>query len=82
MHEDGHQEGVKTGYTRLGNKPCLHPLLAVLEEAKLVVGFWLRAGNASCASNVIAFTLDLLANLPAHLRLRVVRADSGFCLAE
>lgn len=82
LHEDGHQEGVKTGYTRLGNKPCLHPLLAVLEEAKLVVGFWLRAGNSSCASNVIAFTLDLLANLPAHLRLRVVRADSGFCLAE
>ena len=82
LHEDGHQEGVKTGYTRLGNKPCLHPLLAVLEEAKLVVGFWLRAGHASCASNVIAFTLDLLANLPAHIRLRVVRADLGFCLAE
>jgi hypothetical protein len=82
LHEDGHQEGVKTGYTRLGNKPCLHPLLAVLEEAKLVVGFWLRAGNASCASNVIAFTLDLLANLPRQVRLRVVRADSGFCLAE
>jgi hypothetical protein len=82
LHEDGHQEGVKTGYTRLGNKPCLHPLLAVLEEAKLVAGFWLRAGNSSCASNVIAFTLDLLANLPRHLRLRVVRADSGFCVAE
>jgi len=53
-----------------------------LEEAKLVVGFWLRAGNASCASNLIAFTLDLLAHLPRHLRLRVVRADSGFCVAE
>jgi hypothetical protein len=39
LHEDGHQEGVKVGYTRLGTKPCLHPLLAVLEEAKLVVGF-------------------------------------------
>ena len=49
LHEDGHQEGVKTGYTRLGTKPCLHPLLAVLEEAKLVVGFGLRPGNASCA---------------------------------
>ena len=30
LHEDGHQEGVAVGYTRLGNKPCLHPLLAVL----------------------------------------------------
>ncbi len=70
------------GYTRLGNKPCLHPLLAVLEEAKLVAGFWLRAGNASCASNVVAFTLDLLDYLPSFIRLRVVRADSGFCVAE
>jgi hypothetical protein len=79
LHEDGQQEGVKVGYTRQGLKPCLHPLLAVLEEAKLVVQFWLRAGNAPCASNVIAFTLDLLANLPRHIRLRLVRADSGFC---
>jgi len=82
LHEDGHQEGVKVGYTRLGNKPCLHPLLAVLEEAKLVAGFWLRPGNSSCASNVVAFTLDLLGYLPSFIRLRVVRADSGFCLPE
>lgn len=81
LHEDGHQEGVAVGYTRLGNKPCLHPLLAVLEEAKLVVGFWLRPGNSSCANNVVAFTLELLGNLPRFIRLRVVRADSGFCLA-
>ena len=81
LHEDGHQEGVTVGYTRLGNKPCLHPLLAVLEEPKLVVGFWLRAGNSSCANNIIAFTLELLQNLPKHIRLRLVRADSGFCNA-
>lgn len=82
LHEDGHQEGVAVGYTRLGTKPCLHPLLAVLEEAKLVVGFWLRPGNSSCANNIVAFTLDLLANLPRQIRLRVVRADSGFCQPE
>jgi hypothetical protein len=82
LHEDGKQEGVKVGYTRLGNKPCLHPLLAVLEEAKLVVAFWLRPGNSSCANNIIAFTLDLLANLPRQIRLRLVRADSGFCVPE
>ena len=80
LHEDGHQEGVVTGYTRMGVKPCLHPLLAVLEEAKLVVGFWLRPGNTACANNVVAFTLELLANLPKHIRLRLVRADSGFCV--
>jgi hypothetical protein len=82
LHEDGHQEGVQTGYTRLGTKPCLHPLLAVLTEAKLVAQFWLRPGNASCGNNVVAFFLDLWDNLPRHLRLRVVRADSGFCLPQ
>jgi hypothetical protein len=82
LHEDGHQEGVKPGYTRLGNKPCLHPLLAVLEEAKLVVGFWLRPGNTGCANNLIAFTLEVLHQLPSHIRLRLVRADSGFCQGE
>ncbi len=66
------------GHTRCGLKPCLQPLLAVLEEAKLVVQFWLRPGNAHGTSNVIAFTLDLLDNLPRHLRLRLIRADSGF----
>jgi hypothetical protein len=54
--------------------------LAVLEEAKLVVGFWLRAGNTACANNVMAFTLELLSNLPRHIRLRLVRADAGFCV--
>jgi len=82
LHEDGHQEGVKTGYTRLGTKPCLHPLLAVVEEAKLVAGLWLRPGNTSCANNVVAFTLDVLDNLPRWIRLRLVRADSGFCVPE
>lgn len=78
LHEDGRQEGVRVGHTRLGLKPCLHPLLAVLAEAKVCVQFWLRPGNAHCASNVISFTLDLLSNLPRHIRLRLIRADSGF----
>ena len=67
------------GYTRQGLKPCLHPLLAVIEEAKLVAQFWLRAGNSSSANNVVGFTQDLLSNLPKHISLRLARADSGFC---
>jgi hypothetical protein len=82
LHEDGHQEGVAVGYTRLGAKPCLHPLLAVLSEVRLVAGFWLRPGDSGCANNVVGFFLDLWDNLPRHLRLRVVRADSGFFVAE
>lgn len=82
LHEDGHQEGVAVGYTRLGTKPCLHPLLAVLSEVRLVAAFWLRAGHSSCANNVVGFFLDLWENLPHHLKLRVVRADSGFCVSD
>ena len=82
LHEDGHQEGVQVGYTRLGTKPCLHPLLAVLEEPKLVANFWLRPGNCGCANNVVPFTLEVLASLPTYVRLRLVRADSGFCEAR
>jgi hypothetical protein len=81
LHEDGTQEGVAVGHTRWGNKPCLHPLLAVLEEAKLGVGFWLRPGHTRSDNNVMAFTLELLSRLPKWIRLRRVRADAGFCLA-
>ena len=82
LHEDGHQEGVQIGYTRAGFKPCLHPLLAVLAEARLVIQLWLRSGNTNCSSNVVAFFLDLWDQLPRHLRLRSIRADSGFCVPE
>jgi len=82
LHEDGHQEGVRVGYTRQGLKPCLHPLLAVLAEVRVVAQLWLRPCNSTCGSNVTAFFLDLWDNWPSHLRLRGVRADSGFCLPE
>jgi hypothetical protein len=82
LQEDGNQEGVQSGFTRQGSKPCLHPLLGILAEARIAASFWLRVGNASCASNVISFVHDLLANLPNHIRLHGVRADSGFCVPE
>ena len=82
LHKDGQQEGVAGGYTKQGIKPCLHPLLAVLAEARVVAQLWLRPGNATCGNNVTAFFLDLWAHLPRHIRLGGVRADAGFCLPE
>jgi Transposase DDE domain group 1 len=79
LHEDGQQEGVRAGHTPRGIKNCLHPLLGVLAEVKLVAGFWLRPGNTVSDNNVVAFTSELLSRLPSHVRLRLVRADSGFC---
>lgn len=66
LHEDGHQEGVEVGYTRVGTKPCLHPLLAVLSEVRLVASFWLRSGNSSCANHHIRDAQVLLRFNPEH----------------
>jgi len=80
LHEDGHQkEGVATGHTPHGSKRAYHPLLAVIAEAKLVAGFWLRPGNSRCDNNAVGFLQELLARLPQWFRIRLVRADSGFC---
>ena len=78
LHEESQNEGVRAGHTRQGVKNCLHPLLAVLAEAKLGAGFWLRPGNCRCDNNAVAFTMELLQRLPRHIRLRLIRADSGF----
>jgi hypothetical protein len=82
LHQHGHQEGVVMGFTRHGFKACLHPLLAVLAEVRVVAQFWLRPGNAACSNNVLSFFLELWENLPRHIRLRGVRADAGFCVPE
>ena len=75
-------------HTRVGPKPCLQPLLAVFAEMKICAQMWLRPGHAHAASNVVAFLQELLSDLPKHLRIRLVRGDSGFqydpllCLLE
>ena len=78
LHEDGHQEGVATGYTRLGLKPCHRPLIAALAESKLIANYWLRSGNAACVNGAAEFLRATLAGLPSHIRLGLVRADGGF----
>jgi len=79
LHEDGHQEGVRVGYTRKGLKPCHRPIVAALAEVPQVAHFWLRPGNTACVSGAATFLGDTLARLPANVRVALVRADSGFC---
>jgi hypothetical protein len=78
LHEDGHQEGVAVGYTRRGLKPCHRPLIAGLAEAKLIANYWLRAGNAACVNGAAEFLRQTVQSLPSHIRLGLVRGDSGF----
>lgn len=79
LHEQAiGKEGVRLGHTPKGLRRCFHPLLGMLAEAKLVVGFWLRPGNTRCDNNVVAFTQELLGRLPRYLHIGLVRADAGF----
>lgn len=78
LHEDGHQEGVAVGYTRRGLKPCHRPLIAGLAEAKLIANYWLRAGNTACVNGAAEFLRQTVQGLPPHIRLGLVRGDSGF----
>ncbi len=79
LHEEARgKEGVRVGHTPKGIKRCLHPLLAVMAEAKLVVGFWLRPGNTRSDNNGVGFPAELLARLPSYIRIGLVRADAGF----
>jgi hypothetical protein len=78
LHRDGHQEGICSGHTPIGLKPCHRPLIACLAEPKLVAGFWLRRGNAQCTEQAPEFVGQLLEGLPSHIRIGCVRADAGF----
>lgn len=78
LHEDGHQQGVALGYTKRGVKPCQRPLIAALAEAKLVANYWLRSGNTACVNGAAEFLRTTCAQLPAHIRIGLLRADSGF----
>jgi hypothetical protein len=78
LHEDGHQEGVRVGYTRQGLKPCHRPLIAGLAEAKIIAGYWLRRGDSHCVNGAAEFLRQTITSLPTHIRIGLVRGDSGF----
>jgi hypothetical protein len=78
LHEDGHQEGVRIGYTRQGLKPCHRPLIAGLAEPKMIAGYWLRRGDSHCVNGAAEFLRQTVTELPKHIRIGLVRGDSGF----
>src|SRR5215813_11329631 len=78
LHEDGHQEGVVVGYTRLGPKPCHRALMAGLAEAKMIAHYRLRPGNTKCISGAAEFLRETVTGMPSHIRIGLVRGDSGF----
>ena len=73
------QDGAKKGYnpTKRGRKSH-HPIIAFVNDIRMVVNFWLRSGDASSANNFVGFLEDTLDRFGSK-KVGLVRLDSGFC---
>lgn len=52
----GSQQGALRGYNRNSH----HPLMAFVDECKMVANFWLRSGNAYTTNNFLSFLEDTM----------------------
>lgn len=78
----GSQQGAKRGYNPAKRgRNSHHPLLAFVDECKMVVNFWLRSGDAYTTNNFLSFLEDSLSRLEGKL-ISLLRADSGFYSKE
>ena len=75
----GEQEGAKRGYNpQKPGRSSHHPLIAFVNDLRLVANFWLRSGDTASSSNFLAFLEATLANFQGK-NVSLVRLDSGFC---
>lgn len=74
----GNQQGAKKGYNPAKKgRPSHHPLIAFVNDVKLVANMWLRSGDTSASNNVLGFLEDTLAKLQDK-KVSLIRLDSGF----
>ncbi|MDR1258275.1 MAG: IS1380 family transposase [Tannerellaceae bacterium] len=75
----GEQEGAKKGYNpNKKGRNSHHPLIAFVNDVRMVASFWLRSGNSSSSNNFISFLDDTLSRF-GDKKVGLVRLDSGFC---
>ena len=75
----GKQEGSVLGYNpKKHRRPSHHPLLATLDENRVVIHAWLRSGNTASVTGAVEFMREAMSAMPAGAAVRVVRGDSGF----
>jgi hypothetical protein len=78
----GNQQGAKRGYNpQKKGRASHHPLLAFINDLRLVVNFWLRSGDTASSSNFLSFLENTLEKLE-NKKVSLVRFDSGFCSDE
>lgn len=74
----GEQEGALKGYNpKKPGRLSHHPILAFVNDLKLVANFWLRSGNTSSANNFCAFLQDTMRKI-GDKKVGLIRLDSGF----
>ena len=78
----GEQQGALKGYNpKKPGRHSHHPILAFVNDLKLVANFWLRSGNTSSANNFCAFLQDTMRKL-GDKTVGLIRLDSGFYSKE
>ena len=75
----GNQEGAKKGYNpkKMGRNSH-HPLIAFIDQTKMVANAWMRSGNTSDLNNYNAFLTETFDVALKGKDIGLVRADSGF----
>lgn len=74
----GNQQGAKRGYNpKKPGRPSHHPLMAFVDDCKMVANFWLRSGDTHTAGNFKGFLEDTLDRLKGK-KIGLIRLDSGF----
>ena len=74
----GNQQGAKRGYNpNKRGRSSHHPLLAFVDDCKMIANFWLRSGDAYTTNNFLPFLEDTMERMSGK-RISLLRADSGF----
>ena len=78
----GTQQGARRGYNpQRPGRNSHHPLLAFVDECKMIANFWLRSGDAYTTNNFLSFLQDTMQDTMDRLKgkkVSLLRADSGF----
>jgi len=75
----GEQEGAEVGYNpKKPGRPSHHPIFAMISDIKFLMHFWLRRGKTVSISGAKEFLEEVLGRLPEYIKIKVIRADSGF----
>ena len=75
----GSQEGAKKGYNpkKMGRNSH-HPLIAFIDQTRMVVNAWMRSGNTADLNNWEDFLYETFKVILKDKEVGLVRADSGF----